>query len=119
MPLLSLVQELLSQKNSECSERLPLSECSNMINAKILVEDTVVDVERVACSVKAELNQLLSKEHYYKFLNDYGSIPFDIAIEIERIVTPLIVDNLKHLNISDFKKEILVRKCMRQILAEN
>lgn len=56
MPLLSLVQELLSQKNLECSERLPLSECDNTINAKILIEDALVDVEGIACSVKAELN---------------------------------------------------------------
>ncbi|HOZ16008.1 MAG TPA: hypothetical protein PK784_14575 [Tenuifilaceae bacterium] len=119
MPLLSLVQELFSQKNSECSERLPLSECDNTINAKILIEDALVDVEGLACSVKAELNQLLTEEYYYKFLNNYESIPSDIAIEIERKVTPRIVDNLKHLNISDFKKETLVRKCMRQILAEN
>lgn len=119
MPLLSLVQELLSLKNSECSEKLPLSECSNMINATILAEDAVVDVEGLACSVKAELNQLLSEEYYDKFLNNYESIPSDIAIEIERKITPRIVDHLEHLDISDFKKEILVRNCMRQILFEN
>lgn len=118
MPLLLLVQELLSQKKSECSKKLTLSECDNTINAKILVEDALVDVEGIACSVKAELNQLLSEEYYYKFLNDYESIPSDIAIEIERKVIPRIVDSLKHLNISNFKKETLVRKCMRQILAE-
>ena len=123
MPLLSLVQELLNQTNGDCLDKLCLSECGDVPIAEISLENRTKDAEKniadnVSCFIKAELPQLLSEEHYYKFINAYESIPSDIAIEIERRITPRIVNYLKHLNISDFKKETLVRKCMRQILAE-
>lgn len=120
MPLLSLVQELLGQGNADCLDGL----CNDNPTANTFLKNAEENIEKHAADnvsyfIKAELQQFLSEESYCRFINDYEPIPSDIALEIERRITPRIVNHLQYLNISDFKKETLVRKCMRQILAEN
>lgn len=124
MPLLSLVQELLSQGKVDCLDKLALSENRHITNTDAdsdtysVVEERIV-ADCITTAIRAELIQLLSDEYYCEFIGNYRSIPSDIALEIERNIIPRVVNCLKHLYLSDFKKETLVRNCLRQILSEN